>query len=172
MTHGSRSSAALAKRILDEFGERLYNTALGLCGHAADAEDLAFRTIERGVEAYGGFDESRPLLPWLIAIMVNFRRMDLRRKSANALEFRDDIESLEIVDEQTPADILDQEENRAAIAAAVERLDPDRRFLILLRFYDELSVPEIAQVLGVPEGTVKSRLHAVLGELRKILSND
>ena len=78
-----------ARFLIEEFGTRLFATAYRLCLNDADAEDLASRTFARAVERIDDFDGKSSLFTWLCAIMMNFRRMDMRRKGANALGFTD-----------------------------------------------------------------------------------
>jgi len=61
---------------------------------------------------------------------------------------------------------------KSAVAAGLARLDPDLRAVLVLRFYADLSVPEIAAQLGVPEGTVKSRLHRAVSAMRALLPRE
>ena len=71
-----------ARRLVAEYRERLYQVAYRLCLNAADADDLVFRTMQRAMERIGSYRPTGSFYQWLYAIMVNFRRMDLRRKAA------------------------------------------------------------------------------------------
>ena len=76
-----------AQRLVAEYRDRLYLVAYRLCLNAADAEDLTFRTFQRAIERIGSYRTDRNFFQWLYAILVNFRRMDVRRKAANMLDF-------------------------------------------------------------------------------------
>lgn len=94
---------------------------------------------------------------WFTRIVVNVCRDELRRRARKP--------RLIVLDPGSgtaPA----AASNDPDLASAVARLTPDEQGLLALRFGSELSVPEIADRLGIPEGTVKSRLHATLGHLR------
>lgn len=151
-----------------EFGERLYNTAFLMCRNASDAEDLAIRTIERAVSRFDQFDDSRAVFPWLCGILTNFHRMDLRGKGRNALDFTADLP--ETADERPdPAEILAREADAQAVRQAVEALPDAYRALVVLRYYDDLTVPQIAGMMLMPEGSVKRRLHEAKLIMRKTL---
>lgn len=157
------------RRLVAEYGNRLYSMALDLCGNSVDAEDLTFMTFERAVEKIGQYDASRSMLPWLCGILINFWKMRLRKKGANALVFEENSIDVEL-DAPTPDEVLVRKQDAAVVEAAVRTLPPDYRNVVILRYYEELSIEEIAEIMKLPVGTVKSRLHAARGMLRRILS--
>jgi RNA polymerase sigma-70 factor, ECF subfamily len=97
---------------------------------------------------------------WFTRILVNVCRDELRRRAR-----RPRVIALDPAAGIGPALSADD----ANLAAALERMTPDEQGLLALRFGRELTVPEIATLLGIPEGTVKSRLHATLQHLRAAL---
>lgn len=161
--------ASGTRRLVAEYGDRLYSLALELSGNPADADDLTFQTFERAVEKISQYDSSRAMLPWLCGILVNFWKMRLRKKGANALVFQE-----ELVDTEggalTPDEVLVRKQDAAVVEAAVRALPPDYRNVVVLRYYEEFPIEAIAAILDLPVGTVKSRLHSARGMLRKFLS--
>ena len=127
------------------------------------------RTIERAVSRFGQFDDTRTVFPWLCGILTNFYRMDLRGKGRNALDFMS--EPPETTDERPdPAEILAREADARAVQRAVSNL-PDRyRALVVLRYFDDMTVPQIAAELALPEGTVKRLLHEARSRIRRDLT--
>lgn len=97
---------------------------------------------------------------WFTRILVNVCRDELRRR-ARRPRF--------IIPEPAADTWSVQSEEHAGLPAALGRLTPDEQGLLALRFGRELTVPVIAQHLRIPEGTVKSRLHATLQHLRAAL---
>jgi RNA polymerase sigma-70 factor (ECF subfamily) len=73
--------------------------------------------------------------------------------------------------EPSPAEGAARNENSILMRECVARLSEKHRQIILLRFYEDASLPDMARVLGCPVGTVKSRLHHALEKLRKIKMN-
>ena len=149
--------AAGARRLVAEYGARLFQMAVRLCGSPVDAEDYALRTLERAVLKIDTFRASSSFYHWLYSILVNLIRSDVRRKGANALDFVDEVP--ETVDPRPdPSDAFAIQEEAAAVRASLDSLPPALREVVVFRYWEDLTVPEIAQILVIPEGTVKSRL--------------
>lgn len=158
-----------ARRLVAEYRGRLYQVAYRLCFSAADADDLCFRTLQRAVERIGRYRPGGSFFQWLYAILVNFRRMDVRRKAANMLIFPEDPPDVP-ADAPNAAETLSAAEDAAAVRAAVAALPEIFREVVVFRYFEDMSVPEIAQVLGVPEGSVKSRLNRAKLRIRNMLA--
>jgi len=150
--------AAGTRRLVAEYGSRLFETAIQLCGRESDAEDYVFRTLERAVARISQFGGRSSFFTWMYEIMLNLIRTDARRKGANALDFP---ETMPECQAPTPdaGVALDASIEAKAVRAAVGELPLSLRSVVVLRYYEDLSVPEIAEALSLPEGTVKRRLH-------------
>lgn len=145
-------------RLVAEYGARLHETAFRICGNAADAEDYTFRTLERAVGHIHLFSRKSSLFTWLYEILVNLIRTDARRKAANALVFQERLPDSE--DERPDAgEALSAQEEAEIVRKAIGELPPSYRALLVFRYYEDLTVPEIARIVTLPEGTVKRRLH-------------
>ncbi len=158
--------------------DRLYSIALRLLGDRRDAEEVAQDALVRAFRAMRDYPRERvaalKLRPWLASITVNLARNRRRR-----FEDRQLPGSLEpMLDagfdpptsgRDTPAPIADRRETQRELATALLDLTPAVRSAIVLRHVDGLSVAEVAEALGRPEGTVKSQIHRGLRELRVIL---
>jgi RNA polymerase sigma-70 factor, ECF subfamily len=159
----SGSTDALRELFDRHFGH-VWKTAYRVTGQRALADDAAQEAFVRAFAALGDFDETRPLAPWLARIAAN-RAIDLLRRERR----------LYAVDPGELAHlVLPYEEIRADndVAAAVARLDVDRRVVIVLHYWLDYSLEEIADVLGIPAGTVASRLSRGLADLRSELEVD
>lgn len=150
--------AACARRLVSEYGNRLYETAIRLCGKEADAEDYVFRTLERAIDRINKFKGRSSIFTWLYEIMVNLMRTDARRKAANALTFPGKLPECEDPHPDASA-TLDAKTEAEAVRAAIQELSAPLRAAMVLRYYEDMTVAEIANVLSVPEGTVMRRLH-------------
>ena len=158
-----------ARVLVEDYGARLYATAFQLCLDAHAAEDLVQRTLVRVVGRIAGYKGESAFFTWMCAIMVNFRRMDVRRKAANALVF--DEERLDVSDEKPdPGEALSRRDEGAALRGAVLRLPEDLRLVVVMHYFNGFSVPEIAKTVQSPEGTVYYRLHEARQRIRKYLS--
>lgn len=161
--------AAGARRLVAEYRDRLYQVAYRLCLNAADAENLTFRTLQRAIERIRSYRTDRNFFQWLYAILVNFRRMDVRRKAANMLDFTDNLPDPPD-DHPDAAETLAAAQDAAAVRQAVAALPEIFREVVVFRYFEDLTVPEIAQVLEIPEGSVKSRLTRAKQRIRSLLS--
>ncbi len=138
-----------------------------------DAEDAAQEAFVKAHAALGRFRDGAPFRPWLLQIVANEARN--RRRSAG----RRAALALRAVEDRRPGDaapspesaVLDREEQEWLLAA-INDLGQDDREVIAARYFLELSEAEMAQVLGLPRGTVKSRLSRALGRLRGRLTPD
>jgi RNA polymerase sigma factor (sigma-70 family) len=155
--------------------ERHHSLLLGFLyrltgGDRALAEDLTQETFLRTLRSIRQYQTSRPFKPWLYAIAVNVARDHFKRaETRHAVTLTDD-ELLALPD---PID-LDAaiEVDGPRLAAAISALPTHQREAILLRYDQDLSLAEIASVLSIPTGTVKSRLSLGLRRLRQWLKDD
>jgi RNA polymerase sigma factor (sigma-70 family) len=146
-----------------------HRTAYLITGDAGEAEDAAQVGLVKAYRALDRFDRSRPFRPWLLRIVANEarnrRRSAVRRVSlqlAAGREREDAVPSPE-------AEALGRE-RREALLAAVNRLGRADREVVAMRYFLDLSEADMAEVLGVAPGTVKSRLSRALGRLREALT--
>ena len=158
-----------AKVLVDEYGARLYATAFRLSQNEKDAEDLVSRTLARVFERVGSFRRESAFFTWMCSILANFYRMDMRRKAANAIVLNENLP--ESPDPRpNPSESLASGDEAAVIRAAVDALPADLRSVIVLHYFDEMSVPEIASALSVPEGTVYWQLHEGRRKIREMVA--
>ncbi|HKB28946.1 MAG TPA: RNA polymerase sigma factor [Candidatus Limnocylindrales bacterium] len=134
----------------------VYRLTLAIVGNEADAADAtqdAFVAAWRQVRSLR--DASR-VDAWLGRIAINAARMVVRGRRRRSVREIRGVDAAVVDPASTgfpPAD-----RDGRALAAALERLDPDRRVILALRHLEGRGIPEIAAILGIPEGTAKSRL--------------
>ena len=158
-----------AKRLVAEYGDRLFTAACRIVQNESDAEDLVFRTFEQVLAKIGQFHSRSSFFSWMYSVMLNFRRMDLRRKGANALVFDGEIPDTEDM-APDPSEALAAKADAAAVRAAVDRLSEPLRTVVVLRYFEDFDLKEIASLLDQPIGTVKFRLHRARKELASALA--
>ncbi len=152
---GSREAYGL---LFDRHWPRVWRAAYATTGDRELASDAAQDAFLRAASALRRFDPRRPLEPWLLRIAVN-RALDLVRHGRR-LAPEAELEEPFALD----APLADEE-----LTAAVRALSPERRAVIALHYWFDYTTPEIAEVLGVPVGTVNSRLARALRDLRQHL---
>jgi len=148
-----------------------YLFALQLTGHPDDALDVAQEAMLRFFRTLGRFQADRPVRPWLLRIVRNLVRDRARRLRVRRHEPLQPNPEVLVAD---PPDPSPNPEDRATNAElqlllwrAVKRLPPQFREIVSLRDYLGLSYSEIAVALGIPTGTVMSRLHRARSMLRE-----
>jgi RNA polymerase sigma-70 factor, ECF subfamily len=135
---------------------RAHRAAFLVVHDAAAAEDIAQEAFLAAIRALDRFDRSRPFGPWLHRIVVN-RAIDWAR--ARALRAEAELDDRPAPDAQRELD--------DPTLAALARLSPEHRAVIVLRHLLEYTPGEIAELLGLPRGTVNSRLRRGLDELAR-----
>ncbi len=153
-----------------QYGKRLYGLCLTLCARPHDAEDLYQDTWMKALEHLDQYDPARPFLPWVTRICVNTYRSRLRRLARSPVfngfptsQEKDDLLS------QVPAP---EKPDYSPLHQAIDGLPEKLRVAVILYYFQDMDVNSAAQVLGVPPGTVKSRLHKARAKLKEVLGND
>lgn len=168
-----------ARRLVAEYGDRLLTAAFQMTQNRADAEDLAFRTFAQVVSKIDTYAGRSPFFTWVYRILLNFRRMDLRKKGANALALTDELPE-DADPAPDPAEALALRASAAEVRAAVAELPETLRTAVVLRYFEEMDVAQVADVLEISVSAAKVRLFAarrrlakrlVLTDFRKCASN-
>lgn len=137
----------------------------------ADVDDLVHEAFLRALGALGRYEPHGSLRTWLYRIALNLAR-DRRRRSRRLVMAADVAALAGIPDyDRDPGDLVAARLDAAGLAKAVDRLPEAHRDVVLLRFYADLPVDEVARIVGCPAGTVKSRLHYALRKLRGLLAD-
>jgi RNA polymerase sigma-70 factor (ECF subfamily) len=160
------------QELVHDYGDRVFNLVLRMVGSRAEAEDIAqevFVTVFKSVETFRG--ESR-FSTWLLRIAANHakNRIKYLARRATSKGGLDDAPESALADldvgkavmhahVQSPDALLEAAERGSALERAIAPLDEDQRLVVILRDVEELSYEEICEITGLPEGTVKSRLH-------------
>ncbi len=164
--HGDgRAFDALVRR----HDRRAFTLAYRLLGHREDAEDVVQESFLAALEALDRFDVTRPFGPWLYRIVVN-RSLNARKSRARR--------STELLPEDAPATTQSPDraaqvaETRRRVLDALGKLPERQRVVMTMIELEGFSGPEVAEVLGIPEGTVRWHLHSARNALRAALGSD
>ena len=152
---------------------RLLRMAYALVGNREDAEDLAQEAFSQAYFKLDSFAGRSSFFTWLYRITVNLsiskrrkRRLETTHRSVTLDDAPPPATS------QTADQVLDTQEQLERMRQAIDRLEADRRTVLILRDVEGLDYSEIADLLEIPKGTVRSRLHRARGELRESMHRD
>ncbi|MEI7025173.1 sigma-70 family RNA polymerase sigma factor [Paenibacillus sp. y28] len=146
--------------------ERVYRTVVLLIGSKQDAPDVVSEVYAELFKSIGSYRPDRPFQAWLTGIVIRQTRSWNRRlwRKFRIAQRSRDLEAMEAA--PNSEEVLLRRERRLEIADFVHRLSFKLRSVIVLRYYQEQTFEEIAELLSIPVGTVKSRHHAALEKLR------
>ncbi|MBZ0291130.1 MAG: RNA polymerase sigma factor [Anaerolineae bacterium] len=133
------------------------------------AEDLAQETFLRVLRAIHQYRYPRPFKPWLYMIATNLARDYYKRAETRFVEAMPDDDGLSGQQADPPETVLIDTDEAQQVATAVMHLPEHQRETLVLRYYQELSLAEIAEILDIPVGTVKSRLSLGIRNLKAYL---
>ena len=169
-----RGSEEAFRELVERFHRPVYGLLVRMVRHPELAEDLAQETFLKAWKALGRFDTERKFSSWIFKIAHNTALDELRRGGLETVSL--DAPVIAGGDPpELPADLAAENpllrtlarESGRVLERAVARLRPAYRGILLLRFVQEMSYDEIAEVLGVPLGTVKIHIFRARAELLK-----
>jgi RNA polymerase sigma factor (sigma-70 family) len=162
-------SDAAFEALFDRHGAALFSFAYHLLGRRQDAEDLCQSAWVEAIRSLGSFQGRSAFRTWLHGIALNLYRNQRRRVRPEFEEL--EAELLATAAEADPQAMAERRESARDLCAALARLDPAQREVVILREVQGFTYREIAALLNCPLGTVKSRLHYALAALRAALTD-
>ncbi len=164
--------------LVEKYQNRVYSMVYGMIRNREDARDLTQEAFVKAFNNLQSFRLEASFYTWLYRIAMNvtidFTR---RRKRREVAGFEEGIASRdadggidEIHHRESPSRNLERKQLYARIMDALEKLPPDQKQVIILRELEHLSYREIAEVMGIPEGTVMSRLFYARKKMQKMLA--
>jgi RNA polymerase sigma-70 factor (ECF subfamily) len=161
--------------LVRRYQDRLYNTIYRLVDNAEDAQDVVQDAFLSAYQALDSFKGDAQFFTWLYRIAVN-TAISLKRKHRVVLPIRRDAndagggtEPLDDSESSQPGLALERAEQGRWIQTALNRLSPEHRAVLILKDIDDHKYETIAEILRVPIGTIRSRLHRARLELRSLL---
>ena len=159
------------KALVKQYGTRLLHSAFLLCQNEDDAQDLVQETLIQAIKAISKFERKSALYTWLHGILLNnsrhYRRAKVRRKMLFTDRLMDErMEGAQVA--ITPKVV----QEASVLAECLRKLSSAHREVIILRFFENMKLEDIARQLGVNSSTIRSRLRFALKRLRKILPNN
>ena len=160
--------------LVRRYQERLYNSVYRLVDNAEDAQDVVQEAFLNAYQSLDGFKGDSLFFTWLYRIAVNTAislkrkqrvmvRMEMGRNGEHA------IEPLDPSEECRPGHALEQAEMGRRVHEALNRLSPEHRAVLIMKDMEGQKYESMAEILQVPIGTIRSRLHRARLELRELL---
>ncbi|MBN1844396.1 MAG: sigma-70 family RNA polymerase sigma factor [Sedimentisphaerales bacterium] len=166
-------------RLVHRYEKEIYNFLLRFLGSSALAEDVFQETFLQIYLSADSFQSGRSFRPWLYTIAANKARDALRsraRRPTVQLTTGDDQAELGRLwdtlnaEVTTPEQIYSQKQLQQLVRKVADQLPDHLREILILSYFDQLSYKELSEVLGIPLGTVKSRLHSAVKNFAKLYS--
>jgi RNA polymerase sigma-70 factor (ECF subfamily) len=152
------------RRLVDRSLDASYRLAAVILNDRIEAEDAVHDAALSAWRSFDSLREADRFEAWFRRILVNGCRDRLRARARHRVV--DVGRELTDTDHPLVRDASEATAARDALDRALAGLDADHQVVVAMRFHADLTVPAIAEALGIPEGTVKSRLHHALGRLR------
>jgi RNA polymerase sigma-70 factor (ECF subfamily) len=180
--HAAAGDEAAFAAIMRRHNRLLFRTARGILRSDVDAEDALQEAYLRAWRALDGFRREAKLSTWLARIVINESLARLRRdRAAVVIPLEGALESalgeplrqpMDDDADRQPEGVAMRAELRRTLEASIDRLPDAFRSVFILRAVQEMSVEDVAAVLGLPEATVRTRLFRARALLRELLSHE
>ena len=173
IARAQRGEVQAYEQLVQQYEQIAFRVAYLITHDEHEAADAAQDAFLRAYRSLHSFNLGRPFRPWLLRIVTNTALN--RIQAAQRRERMTERYTRQIIVENGGLSIEGlavKHDQQQRLITAVNRLSPDQQALIALRYFLELPEAEVAEVLKIPRGTVKSRLHRTLAKLREIIQRD
>ena len=155
------------QELVNSYGDRLLRSAFSLCGNETDAQDIVQETFLQAIRSVHRFQGRSSIYTWLHAILLNLTRHYHRDRKR--IVYDDELADREASPTDDHPSQMDTGTASSALWQALRQLSAAHQEVIVLRYYENMKIHEIATHLAISKGTVKSRLHYAIGEMQKLL---
>jgi RNA polymerase sigma-70 factor (ECF subfamily) len=172
-----QGNTAAFGELVRRYQERLYHSVYRLVDNAEDAQDVVQEAFLSAYQSLDGFKGDSLFFTWLYRIAVN-TAISLKRKHRVVLRMETGrngdhlIEPLDTSDESRPSHALEQAEQVCRVREALGRLSAEHRTVLVMKDMEGQKYETMAEILQVPIGTIRSRLHRARLELREVLEKN
>jgi len=153
--------------LYDRHRNLVYRTALAITGDKEAAADLLHDTFLRLFRFGHRIDPDRPLEPWLYRMTANMSYTWIKQRGRWRQALRDMADNVSRESQVTPPQQVERNEAWLEVRKALQSISPEKRVVVVLYYLNDLTINEIAEILELPGGTVKSRLHYGRRALKK-----
>jgi RNA polymerase sigma-70 factor (ECF subfamily) len=158
------------QELVGAYGDRLLRSACLLCGDFCEAQDLVQETFLQAFRSGDRFAGRSSVYTWLHGILLNLTRHHHRR--SHRIVYDEELAGQEIIETVDFLSSLDVATTSDALLTALRQLSEPHREVLVLRYFENLRIHEMAAQLDVSPGPVKSRLHYAIAEMQKRLPGE
>ena len=158
--------------LYERYKTKVYRTATAITHDERMAEDILQEVFLRVNRYADSFDQTQPFEPWIYRITVNLSYSWTNKAKRWVNFFQNAIERLKAPSKRDPERVTESREQRELLRRAIDALPNSHRVVIILYYLEGLSVNEVAYALGVPGGTVKSRLYYAREKLKEAIAEE
>lgn len=164
---------AAIESLVRQYETGVFKLALSIVGDEADANEITQETFIAALKSLRTYQEKKTFKAWLYTIALNLSRSHLRkRKIIERLKATvNSIFRVETQKQSSPEDDVIRTEKETAIWTELNKLDERHRTVVVLRYFHELSITDISEIMSINEGTIHSRLHTARERLRDALQS-
>ena len=178
LAHYAAGEEAAFREIVNRYKNSLYSFLKQFLNRQDLVEDVFQETFLQLFTSRGSFDTNRPLRPWLFTIAANKAKDALRKSQRTAaisigsisdsaeMSFDDVLNTLTF-DTTMPSDKLEKSEITSRVGQIIANMPDNLREILILAYFNKFSYKQMAQILSIPIGTVKSRLHTAVARFAK-----
>ncbi|MEP6695208.1 MAG: sigma-70 family RNA polymerase sigma factor, partial [Chloroflexota bacterium] len=162
LVHAARAGEVLAfDNLFYRYRDGIYRLGLSITKDPSAAEEIVVDTFARAHRALERLEPDDSLRPWLYRVAVNLSYNRQPRKGVTFSSLDDSTLNI-AAESESPSDAAERGERRRAVLECVDVLGPKHKVVVVLHYLNGLNLAEIAEIVEVPVGTVKSRLHYAL----------
>jgi RNA polymerase sigma-70 factor (ECF subfamily) len=160
--------------LVRRYQDRLFNSVVRVVDNPDDAQDVVQDAFINAYQSLASFKGDAEFFTWLYRIAFN-TAVSLRRRRRATISLETGREGNSVIDPQDPSletrpgAALERSEDEATLQTALNRLSGEHRIVLVLKDIEGMKYEQIAEVIGVPIGTIRSRIHRARLELRELL---
>lgn len=164
---------AAIEMFVRQYETGVFRLAVSIVGDSAEAGEITQETFIAALRSLPAYQDKKSLKAWLYTIALNRSRSHLRKRKVfeRLRATLTTILQIETEKQVLPEEAVIQSEKETQIWRALNELDERHRIVVILRYFHELSVTEISDILSIHEGTIHSRLHSAREKLRNTLKH-
>ncbi len=155
--------------LVNQYQTPVYNLCYRMLGNPQEAEDAAQESFWRAYQAIRRYDRTRPFATWLLAIAAHYCIDQQRKRRLPTMEIEDWMEEVVPDNFPSPESVVGKNQQNELLRQYLNKLNPQDRAALILRYWYEFSEDEISQTLKLSNSAVKSRLHRARLKLASLL---